>query len=156
MEVFSRIQSHFQKIQDYKGRKYYCTMSAGYASYPEDSDDYQELLQYANYSLECSKLKGKNRLTVFTKKILESRGRKLEMTELLRENRERLHRVFSELPAPDCLRDKTAEWGGSACKMAVYCFRRCTAVRVYTDPGAERTDNQGRKMGIYRGSPSVQ
>ena len=95
MEVFSRIQSHFQKIQDYKGRKYYCTMSAGYASYPEDSDDYQELLQYANYSLECSKLKGKNRLTVFTKEILESRGRKLEMTELLRESIERGFTGFS-------------------------------------------------------------
>ena len=95
LEVFCRIQRHFQKIQDYKGRKYYCTMSAGFASYPEDSDDYQELLQYANYSLECSKLKGKNRLTVFTQEILESRGRKLEMTELLRESIERGFTGFS-------------------------------------------------------------
>ncbi len=94
-EVFRRIQQHFRKFQEYNGRKYYCTMSAGFASYPDDSDDYQELLQYASYSLEYSKLKGKNRMTEFSSEILQSRGRKLEMTELVRESIERGFAGFS-------------------------------------------------------------
>lgn len=94
-EVFRRIQQHFRKFQDYNGQKYYCTMSAGFVSYPDDSDDYQELLQYAGYSLEYSKLKGKNRMTEFSPEILQSRGRKLEMTELIRESIERGFAGFS-------------------------------------------------------------
>ena len=75
--------------QEYGGRKYFCTLSAGYAGYPEDGSNYLELLKSANYSLEYSKMMGKNRMTVFSRDILADRERRLELMELLRESVER-------------------------------------------------------------------
>ena len=66
-EIFTKIQQVFHKQQEYSGRKYYCTISAGYTTYPKDGVNYLELLKCANYSLEHSKLMGKNRMTVFSK-----------------------------------------------------------------------------------------
>lgn len=94
-EIFNRIQQKFQKQQDYNGRKYYCTISGGYVSYPLDSDNYLTLLKYANYSLEYSKMMGKNKITLFSHEILERKERKLELTELLRESIERGYVGFS-------------------------------------------------------------
>lgn len=95
LEIFNRIQQKFQKQQDYNGRKYYCTISGGYVSYPNDSDNYQELLKFANYSLECSKAMGKNKITVFSFEILQRKEKKLKLTELLRESIEREYAGFS-------------------------------------------------------------
>ncbi len=93
--IFSRIQHTFRKQQEHSGCKYYCTISGGYASYPQDADNYQDLLKYANYSLEQSKHLGKNRMTVFSAEILEKKERRLELTQLLRESIERGFAGFS-------------------------------------------------------------
>lgn len=93
--IFHRIQQNFHKQQEYNGRKYYCTFSAGYAAYPKDGDSYLELLKYANYSLEYSKIAGRNRMTVFSMDILYKRERRLELVELLREGIERGFAGFS-------------------------------------------------------------
>lgn len=93
--LFRKIQQNFHKQQEYQGRKYYCTFSAGYASYPEDGDNYLDLFKCANYSLEYSKFMGKNRMTVFSKDILDKRERRLELVELLRESIERGFAGFS-------------------------------------------------------------
>lgn len=94
-EIYRKIQQNFHKQQEYNGRKYYCTFSAGYTSYPKDGDHYLELLKCANYSLEHSKLMGRNRMTVFSKEILDRRERRLELVELLRESIERGFAGFS-------------------------------------------------------------
>lgn len=94
-QIFHKIGQNFQRQQEYAGKKYYCTMSAGSASYPSDGDTYLELLKHATYSLEHSKLMGKNRLTVFSGNILEGRKRRLELTELLRESVENGFAGFS-------------------------------------------------------------
>lgn len=94
-EIFTKIQQAFHKQQEYSGRKYYCTISAGYATYPKDGINYLELLKCANYSLEHSKLMGKNRMTVFSKDILDRRERRLELVELLRESMDRGFAGFS-------------------------------------------------------------
>lgn len=86
LQIFGSIQNVFQKQQEYGGKKYYSTMSAGCASYPDDADNYLDLIKYANYSLEHSKKMGKNRITTFSSRILSQRERKLELTELLRES----------------------------------------------------------------------
>lgn len=88
-EIFRKIKQDFHKQQEFNGRKYYCTFSAGYTSYPKDGDNYLELLKCANYSLEHSKFMGKNRMTVFSRDILSGRERRLELVELLRESIER-------------------------------------------------------------------
>lgn len=84
-QIYDSIHRRFQDQQDYNGRKYYCTLSAGYASYPEDADNYLDLVKLANYSLEHSKAFGKNRSTRFSRGILKEKENQLEMTEMLRE-----------------------------------------------------------------------
>lgn len=88
-KIYESIYRRFQNQQEYNGRKYYCTLSAGYASYPEDADNYLELVKRANYSLEYSKSFGKNRCTRFSEQILQKKESKLEKLELLRESIER-------------------------------------------------------------------
>lgn len=89
LSLYQQIQTVFNCQQEYDGRKYYCTLSAGYASYPQDAENYQDLLKYANYSLEHSKHIGKNHMTLFSLEILKQKERKLELMELLRESIER-------------------------------------------------------------------
>lgn len=89
LSLYQQIQTVFNCQHDYDGRKYYFTLSAGYAAYPQDADNYQDLLKYANYSLEHSKHIGKNRMTLFSSEILKQKERKLELMELLRESIER-------------------------------------------------------------------
>lgn len=95
MGIFKKIQHSFQRQQEYSGRRYYCTLSAGYAAYPGDADNYLTLMKYANYSLEHSKAMGKNKVTLFSPKLLEQKERKLELTEALRESIDRGYAGFS-------------------------------------------------------------
>lgn len=46
-----------------------------------EEEDYLDLLKCANYSLEHSKLEGKDRITRFSEDILKEKERKLELTE---------------------------------------------------------------------------
>lgn len=94
-EIYASIQEKFHRQQEYNGKKYYCTVSAGYASYPQDADNYQDLLKCANISLEYSKLNGKNKVTRFSENILDEKERKLNMVEMLRESIERGFAGFS-------------------------------------------------------------
>lgn len=78
------IQELMLRPQECDGRRYKVSLSGGYASYPGDGSDYQELIQKAVYSLEYSKKKGKNRLTVYSEEVMAGRKRSLELTEILR------------------------------------------------------------------------
>ena len=64
-------------------------MALDVASVNLNTSNYLELLKSANYSLEYSKMMGKNRMTVFSRDILADRERRLELMELLRESVER-------------------------------------------------------------------
>lgn len=83
-ELFSHIQKEFCRQQEYNGRKYFYTISAGCVIYPEHGRDYLELLKRATNSLEYSKIRGKNRITVFSSQIVKGNERKLAMSESLR------------------------------------------------------------------------
>ena len=95
IQIFNGIRHRMNKQQEYDGKKYYCTISAGYASFPENGRQYLELLKCANYSLEHSKLLGKNRMTSFSPDILPEKERRLELMELLRESMEHGFSGFS-------------------------------------------------------------
>lgn len=94
-KIFGGIQNKFCRQQEYNGKKYYCTISAGCAVYPSDADNYLDLLKFANYSLEHSKQKGKNRMTLFSVELIREKERSLEFTELLRESIEHGFTGFS-------------------------------------------------------------
>ncbi|WP_455619044.1 bifunctional diguanylate cyclase/phosphodiesterase [Eisenbergiella sp.] len=95
LRIFNSIQHKFHGQQEYNGKKYYCTVSGGCAVYPTDADNYLDLLKCANYSLEHSKLEGKDRITRFSEDILQEKERKLELAELLRESIDRGFAGFS-------------------------------------------------------------
>lgn len=95
LELFGRIKHQFDRQQEYNGRKYFCTVSAGCAFYPKDADKYLDLIKYANYSLEHSKRLGKNKVTVFSREYLKEKKRPLELAELLRESIDRGFAGFS-------------------------------------------------------------
>ena len=71
---------------EYDGRKFYCTLSAGYARYPENAITYEDLIKRATYALEYAKAHGKNRCVAFSDDIMKGRTRALELMELLRDS----------------------------------------------------------------------
>lgn len=89
MELYRSLSESFRSQQEYDGKKYFCTISAGSASYPEDASGYTELSEYASHSLKYAKKLGRNRIVFFSRAILEQEMRSLELVELLRESIER-------------------------------------------------------------------
>lgn len=92
--VYAAIRGAFRYQQECDGRKYYCTLSAGCAVYPDDADSYLDLFKYAGYSLEYAKNRGKNRAAFFSREILVHKSRALELTELLRYSMEHDYEGF--------------------------------------------------------------
>lgn len=86
MELYRSLSESFRSQQEYDGKKYFCTISAGSASYPEDASGYTELSEYASHSLKYAKKLGRNRIVFFSRAILEQEMRSLELVELLRES----------------------------------------------------------------------
>lgn len=86
LQIFGQIRNIFRHQQEYNGKKYYCTLSAGCAMYPQDAVTYLDLVKFADYSLEYSKNNGKNRIAFFSQEILTHKTRALDLTELLRES----------------------------------------------------------------------
>ncbi len=113
-DIYNRIQYQFTRQQEYAGRKFFCTVSAGFAFYPQDADNYLELLKYANYSLEHSKMLGKNRGTVFSKNILWEKERSLKLAELLRESIDRGFAGFSVCYQPQVQAQSGGLYGAEA------------------------------------------
>lgn len=84
--VYASLRNVFRRQQECDGKKYYCTLSAGCSRYPEDADNYLDLVKYAEYSLEYAKKNGKNRLSFFDRETLFHKERSLELIELFRES----------------------------------------------------------------------
>lgn len=81
---------------EYNGRKYYCTISAGCVFYPQDADNYLDLMKYANYSLEASRMLVKQNDHIFQAAFWR-RGEKLGLMEELRECVERVCRLLQSI-----------------------------------------------------------
>ena len=90
--IYNKIQHMFEKQQEYDGKKYYCTLSAGCSVYPDDGEDYLSLIKKASYALEYTKDRGKNCMTVFRDEIMKHRERKFKLTDLLRDPSRRICR----------------------------------------------------------------
>lgn len=82
-EFYHRIQECFSQPQELDGKRYRITLSGGCAMYPRDGREYSELIKKAVYSLEYAKERGKNRITFFSKEVMDSRKRRLEVTDIL-------------------------------------------------------------------------
>lgn len=96
MQRFYRMVHHALGCQqEYDGKRFHCTLSAGCAAYPADAGNYADLIKYTDYALEAAKNQGKERCVAFSKELLEGRTRALQMTELLRASIEHDFEGFS-------------------------------------------------------------
>lgn len=99
-EIYRSIAESFRYQQEYDGKKFFCTVSAGSVSYPADASAYAEMVQYASYSLKQAKQQGRNRMVAFSSDILDCQLRSLELVELLRESIERQYEGFEVVYQP--------------------------------------------------------
>ena len=84
--IYTKLQTAFDQQMIYEGRRYYCTLSCGCATYPQDAENFLELVKAAGYALEQAKLNGKNRIEFFTRQILARKIRSLGIIEKMRES----------------------------------------------------------------------
>lgn len=112
--LYRLISESFRYQQEYDGKKYFCTLSAGAASYPDDAGTYQDLMQYTVCALEASKRNGKNRLTLFYRDLIDAQKRALELTELLRESIDRNYEGFTVVYQPQVTADGKSVVGAEA------------------------------------------
>lgn len=85
-QIYLTIQSEYAYQKSYKGKKYYCTFSAGACFAPLDGDRYALLFSCLENAMLCSKRRGKNRMSFFSKEIAEENNHYLLLSELLRES----------------------------------------------------------------------
>lgn len=85
-EIYNKIKKEFEFQQSFNNYKYYCTISGGCSIFPKDGNSFSALFKYAEYSLEFSKMRGKNRLSFYNNEIMTKKSRALELIELLRES----------------------------------------------------------------------
>lgn len=93
--IYAVLSGTFQRQHEHEGKKFYCTLSAGCATYPDDANTYEDLVKFANYALEFAKGHGKKRCVNFSQTILATRTRELELMELLRDSVEHDFKGFS-------------------------------------------------------------
>lgn len=112
--IYHSLTRTFRLQQECDGKKFFCTLSAGTASFPDDARDYENLLCCAGSALETAKQNGKNRQVFFLPEQNAAQRRALELTELLRESVERDFENFSLAYQPQVTSDGTRVLGAEA------------------------------------------
>ncbi len=156
IQIFNRIRYKMHRQQEFEGKKYYCTVSAGYAAFPEDGSQYLELVKCANYSLEHSKLLGKRQNHLFFTGYT-SGERAPAGTDGVTEGEHRawVCRFFSGIPAPGGSGHREAFRRGGAGKMDLRKVWQHIAGRIYTAFGAQRTNQPVGPLDFQPGRRTV-
>ena len=82
-ELYQKLHAYCNTRHMADGISYYCTASVGITMMKEDGDNYLDLIKYAASALESSKHKGKNTFTFFSKELIQSKLRSMELSEQL-------------------------------------------------------------------------
>ena len=109
--IYKKLQTAFDQQMIYEGKRFYCTLSAGCAVYPQDARSFLELVKAAGYALEQAKLNGKNRLEFFTRQILARKIRSLGIIEKMRESVDQNYAGFFLMYQPQ-VSVTTGQWIG--------------------------------------------
>lgn len=84
-KIIQNIQDIFAKPWFLKGADYYCTMSMGVVTFPDDGDIVDDLIKKADISMYEAKNAGKNRVSNFSGKSDVETGKRLDMEKNMRE-----------------------------------------------------------------------
>lgn len=82
--IVRQLMNIFSKPWLLDGREYYCTVSAGVATFPKDGTDMETLLQRADLALYEAKRKGKQRAEHYSEAIPQLSKRRLDLEKSLR------------------------------------------------------------------------
>ncbi|MCC0663660.1 bifunctional diguanylate cyclase/phosphodiesterase [Clostridioides sp. ZZV15-6597] len=83
--LYEKIQLYTNTQHEIESNKYYCTVTAGVAMYPEDGDNYLDLFKHVDIALDIAKMGGKNRMKFFSKELYENKLKVISMQQKLRE-----------------------------------------------------------------------
>ncbi|MFL8633505.1 phosphodiesterase PdcB [Clostridioides difficile] len=84
-KIYEKIHMYTNTQHEIESNKYYCTITAGVAMYPEDGDNYLDLFKHADIALDIAKISGKNRIKFFSQKLYENKLKVISMQQKLRE-----------------------------------------------------------------------
>lgn len=84
-EIIQDIQAIFSKPWFLKDADYYCTMSMGIVSYPEDGNSVQDLIKKADIAMYEAKKTGKNRCFRYSDKLSMVSHKRLDMEKNMRD-----------------------------------------------------------------------
>lgn len=83
--IVEDIKKIFSKPWFLKDAEYYCTMSMGICTYPDDGDNVADLIKKADIAMYEAKTSGKNRVAKFTDNISSVSSRRLDMEKNMRD-----------------------------------------------------------------------
>ncbi|MBJ9763955.1 GGDEF and EAL domain-containing protein [Clostridioides difficile] len=84
-KIYEKIQMYTNTQHEIESSKYYCTVTAGVAMYPEDGDNYLDLFKHDDIALDIAKISGKNRIKFFSQELYENKLKVISMQQKLRE-----------------------------------------------------------------------
>lgn len=83
--IVEEIRSIFAKPWALKDGNYYCTMSMGIVTFPEEGDSVADLIKKADIAMYEAKKSGKNRVAEFDNSILSESNKRLDMEKNMRD-----------------------------------------------------------------------
>ncbi len=93
-DIIRKIKEIFMRPWALRDKDYYCTMSMGIVSFPDDGEAVHELIQKADIAMYEAKREGKNRSAVYTDRIGSKSYRRLDMEKNMRNATTQGYREF--------------------------------------------------------------
>ena len=113
-KVYDEISFYFSRHQEYEGKKFHGTLSAGCSIFPDHSSNLESLIKDAHEALFCAKSSGKNKIIFFKPELIKFKTREVELTELLHESIENNFENFSLFCQPQVVANNSKLHGGEA------------------------------------------
>ena len=82
--IMEDIRYIFSQPWSLKNSDYYCTMSMGVVTFPDDGDRVQDLIKKADIAMYEAKKSGKNRMSRYSEGLASYSGRRLDMEKSMR------------------------------------------------------------------------
>ncbi len=84
-KIIEEIQAVFAQPWNLRNSEYYCTMSMGVVTFPDDGDNVQEIIKKADIAMYEAKNMGKNRYARYSDSLGSYSGRRLDMEKNMRD-----------------------------------------------------------------------